>query len=246
MLPTLLVSCSSAIKTTVLGSIGTNNSVVKNAYVVDAGGGGGSASGASNYQSTGYPSVYGKETHKSTVTVLLGTAPTVSDVSFYHDTGVKIYGGNTSTSVGSTSDIKIASSCPYIDFNEVNFSLPYSYSSQLTLGVCAVADFKFEIYKGSSRYFIAEATAKATGTDNKQTQLTYNRNGSISSSIVDSVSTTNYTPFDYSKLGRISSSLYSGSYTINVTYSYEWIAGSGAKMALVSSTATNSATLIIE
>ncbi|MCI2110845.1 MAG: hypothetical protein LKK13_00660 [Bacilli bacterium] len=246
MLPTLLVSCSSAIKPTVLGSIGTNNSVVKNAYVVDAGGGGGSASGASNYQSTGYPSVYGKETHKSTVTVLLGTAPTVSDVSFYHDTGVKIYGGNTSTSVGSTSDIKIASSCPYIDFNEVNFSLPYSYSSQLTLGVCAVADFKFEICKGSSRYFIAEATAKATGTDNKQTQLTYNRNGSVSSSIVDSVSTTNYTPFDYSKLGRISSSLYSGSYTINVTYSYEWIAGSGAKMALVSSTATNSATLLID
>jgi hypothetical protein len=62
LLPALLGGCASKAVPTVKANIG--NPQIKDMYVVDGGGGGGSSS---NYQSTGYPSVYGYETHVTTL-----------------------------------------------------------------------------------------------------------------------------------------------------------------------------------
>lgn len=252
LLPALLAGCS-PIKATapVLTA-----SPVKQAFVSDNltlldGSTIATASGIYNYQSTGYPSVYGSETHITTAQTVLGsTKPSVTNQTINHDTGVKIYGSGTKTNVGSVNQVKIAASCPYFDFTDTNFAFPSAYESMRKNGngICYLADFRFDVFRGSSRVFYAEAKSEdVTVNGESKTKYTYNRNGSTTSTTGNAVYNDNYVPFDFSKLGRIPSTLYSGSYTIRVIYSYLWV-GKDSKgiTGIMSTTATNNASLIID
>lgn len=252
LFPALLAGCSPIKVTTPV----LTASPVKQAFVSDNltlldGSTIATASGIYNYQSTGYPSVYGSETHITTAqSIMSSTKPTVNNQTISHDTGVKIYGSGTKTNVGSSNQIKIAASCPYFDFTETNFAFPNAYESMRKAGsgICYLADFRFDVFRGSSRVFYAEAKSKdVTVNGESKTRYTYYRNGSTTSTTGNAVYNDNYVPFDFSKLGRIPSTLYSGSYTIRVIYSYLWV-GKDSKgiTGIMSTTATNNASLIID
>jgi uncharacterized protein (DUF427 family) len=213
--------------------------------VVDGGGGG---SSISNYQSTGYPSVYGYETHSTTLNTSIGSdVPTYSNQSFYHDVGVKVYGPNTGTSVGSTNSVKIAAVSPYFDFADVNFAMPSTLSAAAYQNTGVMTEFTFEVYKGSTRYFHASAKVETGSSVADFKDIVYDKNGSTTTvAYASSGSSTISQVIDFSKLGKISSGLYSGSYTIKVTYKYLWIYSANSKMGIYVTTATNSASLLID
>jgi hypothetical protein len=242
LLPALLGGCASKAAPTVLT---TGNQQVKGMNVIDAGGGGGGSS-ISNYQTTGYPSVYGYETQTTALSFGTATA-TFSNQNFYHDVGVKAYGSNTGTSIGSTNAIKIASVSPYFDFTDANLAVPSAISSVATQSTGIMTEFTFEVFKGSTRYFHASAKAE-TGTNIADFKdIVYDKNGSTTTvAYTSSGSSTISQIIDFSKLGKISSGLYSGSYTIKVTYKYLWAYMQNSQIGIYTTTATNSASLLID
>jgi hypothetical protein len=248
LLPALLGGCASKAMPAVYAAgqekkgLATGPSVV----VVDGGGGGGSS--ISNYQSTGYPSVYGYETHSTTLNTSIGSdVPTYSNQSFYHDVGVKVYGSNTGTSVGSTNSVKIAAVSPYFDFADVNFAMPSTLSAAAYQNTGVMTEFTFEVYRGSTRCFHASAVAETTSSIATFKDIVYDRNGTTTTVAYTSSGGTGLEQIlDFSKLGKISSGLYSGSYTIKVTYKYLWIYSANSKMGIYVTTATNSASLLID
>ena len=196
-------------------------------YSFDAGTGtGGASSSSTNYQTTGYPSIYGTE-EQTTVSkvVVFGSAPTVSDTTSSHDVGIKVYTSNTSTSVGSSSKIRLNQSAPYFDFADMNYLIPsstkslvYTDDSKQAYGLTSV---KVEVYKGTTRCFHAGASINYDDSLNVKS-VTYDK---YTSSITDTNCSTNFDNgeiIDLSKLGKVPSSLYAGDYTIKVTYSYIW------------------------
>jgi hypothetical protein len=230
LLPALLGGCASKAVPTVKANIG--NPQIKDMYVVDGGGGGGSSS---NYQSTGYPSVYGYETHVTTLlkSMIGGNLPTYANQSFYHDTGVKIYGNNTSTTVGSTGSVKINATSPYVDFADSHFAVASTISATAFQNAGILTEFSFEIFNGSSRYFHATAKVETGTSETDFKDVVYDKNGSTSTvAYTSSGSSTLSQIIDLSKLGKISSGLYSGSYTIKVTYKYLWIYSANSKIGI--------------
>lgn len=214
---------------------------------------------SSNYQSNGYPSIYGIETHSSSVMLqMLGSTSVPANSSIYHDCGVKIYGSDTSTSIGSTSTIRINSQSPYIDFTNASYMVPSTITSQMNSaysGFSILTDFKVEIYKNGTLYFHAGASTTMTKSDSNLTfdKVTYDKNGTYIDSEIGDVTFDNPTIIDFSKLGKIASSLYSGNYDVKVTYSYLWVKGdtsttdsSSWNMAFIKTTSTQNTSLVID
>lgn len=221
---------------------------VKAMLAIESGIGGGSSS---NYQSSGYPSIYGYETHRTSVWQNIGnpiTAP--SNVSLSHDTGVKIYGNNTATNIGSTNSIKIAASCPYIDFTDAQYAMPSSLQSKMSeqAKFSVLLSYKVTIRKYGSTYFHAGATINMDS-NNSATSITYDKDGNVTTdtSVKGKSFQNGEQPIDFSKLGKVPSHLYSGDYTIEVEYSYLWVmmprVGS---IGLMKTTATMTASLKID
>ncbi len=218
---------------------------IKKAYVVDSGASGGGSS--SNYQSNGYPSIYGYETHTNAVYQAIGSSPTISNAYGYHDVGVKVYAGNTATNIGSSSTIKLNASSPYFDFSDATWMMPSALKSKqsTTTTTTGLMSFKVEVYQGSYRYFHAGAEVNLDSSGNIAS-VTYDK---YTSSVTDTncSKTLDENTIDFSKLGKIASSLYSGNYTIKVTYSYLWVYGNTvSELALIKTTATLSADLMID
>jgi hypothetical protein len=243
----LLAGCAANCRPNNINPVLLNQSI-KKAYTADAGT---SGTATSNYHTSGYPSDYGQETHHSDGFLInVGSDTSLpSDISYYHDTGVRIYGNNTKTNIGSTNTIHITESCPYVDLTEAHWMIPPAITSVMasdgSVGSFSkmLLDFKVEIYNGSSRRFIAEAKVNMDSSYNV-TSLTYNKNGTTTSESYNSSSTTWIDP---TKLGKIPSTLYSGTYSIKVTYSYMWIRNTGmSNLAIIQETATNNATLIVD
>ncbi len=206
-----------------------------------------SGSTSSNYQSNGYPSIYGYETHKSECYQSVGTEPTISNAYGYHDIGVKVYSGNTATNIGSTSNIRLNESSPYFDFTDATWMFPSALKAKqnTTTTTTGLMSFKVEAYKGSVRHFHAGAEVNLDSSGNI-VSVTYDK---YTSTITDTncSKTLDDTTIDFSKLGKIASSLYSGSYTIKVTYSYLWVYGSTyTDIAIIKTTATMNIDLIID
>ena len=210
---------------------------------------------SSNYKSSGYPSVYGYETHSTSIFMTgIGTVEVPSNYGVYHDCGIKIYGSNTSTSTGSTSVIRLNQTSPYIDFTDAHYMVPSSIQNQYydSLKVSILTDFKIEIYKNGTRYFHAgaETTWSKSGTNAEVSKITYDKNGTYSYDTESkTLSTDNTSLVDFTKLGKIASSLSSGTYEVKVTYKYIWIKGnttSGMSMAYMQTTATSTTSLVID
>lgn len=212
--------------------------------VVNYTGGGGSGS---NYQNSGYPSIYGYETHSSEIMVSLNngvTAPSNAYIS--HDIGVKIYGSNETTNNGSSNSLKIASDCPFVDFTEANYAVPTSLKNQMntsTIG-SVLLSFKVTIKKNGSTYFHGGAWINMDSSNNV-TSVTYDKNGTYSYDTSKTANSDNQY-IDLSKVGKLSSSLHSGDYTISVEYSYLWVIGNSTKIGIIKTTATSSVTLKID
>ena len=187
---------------------------------------------SSNYTTTGYPSIYGAETHTSSIfQKIYGTTTVPSSGSSYHDCGVKVYGNNTATNIGSTSVIRLNSKSPYFDFTDANYMVLSSVKSNMmeNLEVAILTDFNIEVYKDGTKYFHAGAntTFSTSGNNINVDKVTYDKNGSYStvSNVTLDVNNDKTDIIDFSKLGKIASSLNNGSYTINLTYKYMWFKG---------------------
>lgn len=202
-----------------------------NQVVIDAGGGGGGSS-TSNYTSTGYPSFYGTESITSKLNT--GTLSAPSDSTRSYDSGVKVYGNGTSTSVGSTNAIKLNSRSPFFDFSDVAWTAPSSITS--VAAIVLISGYKLEVYSGSYRRFIANAYI-----ENDVGKL--NKNGTITDTTINT--STGIVP---SELGKIASSLSNGSYTVKVTVSFMWsqVNTTTGQMGIFESTGTTSGTLLID
>ena len=209
---------------------------------------------SSNYKTSGYPSIYGYETHSSGVFMsVIGNITTPSNLGTYHDCGVKIYGNNTQTNVGSTAIIRLNSSSPYIDFTDAHYMVPTSIQNEYYDGLkfSILTDFKVEIYKNGTRYFHAgaETTFKINGTNAELEKVTYDKNGSYTyDTSVNELKTDSPSVIDFTKLGKIASSLNSGTYEVKVTYKYVWMKGTTSPIALayMQTTATSTTSLIID
>jgi hypothetical protein len=149
--------------------------------------------------------------------------------------------------VGSTNSVKIAAVSPYFDFADVNFAMPSTLSTAAYQNTGVMTEFTFEVYKGSTRYFHASAKVETGSSVADFKDIVYDKNGSTTTvAYTSSGSSTISQIIDFSKLGKISSGLYSGSYTIKVTYKYLWIYSANSKMGIYVTTATNSASLLID
>jgi hypothetical protein len=221
--PVALTNAKSAVKGLAGGA--------SNQVVIDAGGGGGGSS-TSNYTSTGYPSFYGTESITSTLNT--GTISAPSDSTRSYDSGVKVYGSGTSTSVGSTNAIKLNARSPFFDFSDVAWTAPSSITSVAT--IVLISGYKLEVYSGSYRCFIANAYIESD-------VAKLNKNGTITTATTSTSS--GIVP---SELGKISSSLSNGSYTVKVTVSFMWaeVNTTTGKMGIFESTGTTSGTLLID
>ena len=213
-----------------------------NAVVADSGGG-----SSSNYQSSGYPSIYAYETHKSEILTSITTNVTApSNAYINHDVGVKVYGTNTSNTIGSTGSLKINQACPFFDFTDGNYAVPSAIKSKMSTGASITSvllSFKVTVKKNGSTYFHAGATVNLDSSNNVAS-VTYDKNGSYSYVTPESGATA---LIDFSKIGKVASSLYSGDYTIYVEYSYFWIyQPSTSSLAIVKTTATSTASLKID
>lgn len=183
----------------------------------------------SSYQRTGYPSFYGKETHKQTVEVpLLGNVPDIGDESVYDDSGIKFYCSGTSTNVGSTNSIVLGKTGVYIDFTDVEMSYPYTVKKHIdfvksqqgneSVKLPLLRHFRLEILNsyGSKAFFVDMKTVEQDTYD----KFVVNKNGT-------STTVTDENGIDPKTLGKISASLYNGSYTIKLTTEYVWIYAEG-------------------
>ena len=208
-----------------------------------------SGTSSTNYQSTGYPSIYGNETHKTETLMALGSDVTVADVTSYHDIGVKVYTSNTAANIGSRGTIRLNQTSPYFDFTDASYMMPQTLQNKLssTLPTKMLLSFNVEAYKGTTRYFHAGATINMNDS-NQLTDIVYDK---FTSKTTESLENKTYTSgeeaIDFSKIGKVASSLPSGEYTIKVTYSYFWAyADSSTSVAIVKTTATMSSSLSID
>ncbi len=204
-------------------------------------------SSSSNYQSNGYPSLYGYETHTSECYQAIGSVPTISNAYGYHDVGVKVYSGNTATNIGSSSSIKLNASSPYFDFTDATWMFPSVLKAKQNSSTttCGLMSFKVEVYQGNSRYFHAGAQVNLDSSGNIAS-VTYDKYSSTTTD-TNCSKTLDENTIDFSKLGKIASSIYSGTYSIKVTYSYMWIYGNNVSdLAIIKTTANMSVDLIID
>lgn len=209
---------------------------------------------SSNYKTSGYPSIYGYETHSSSIFMsVIGNITVPSNYGTYHDCGVKIYGNNTTTNVGSTAIIRLNTSSPYIDFTDAHYMVPTSIQNEYYDGLkfSILTDFKVEIYKNGTRYFHAgaESTFKINGSNAELERVTYDKNGSYTyDTSTNELKTDSTSVIDFTKLGKIASSLSSGTYDVKVTYKYIWMKGSTGPLALgyMQTTATSTTSLVID
>ena len=252
-LPLILGACS-AVRPTTLAQI--NKPILRAGtgigYANDTGGGGGSSY---NYQTTGYPSLYGYETHThSVVQTILGSAPTISDDHIYHDSGIKFYGSGTSTTVGSANSITLNQTGPYIDFTDANVSYPYQVTSsweklQASGSISPngqfplISHYRLEVnYSSGTRAYYVDMSI-ADPMNDAQT-VTTNKNGSSTT-----VKQTEY-GINPKNLGRIAVPLYNGSYSAKLTVEYFWIYINGSNItqggSIVKGTASLSGSLLID
>lgn len=205
----------------------------------------------SSYQSTGYPSFYGKETHKHTVeATFLGNVSDLGVESVYDDSGIKFYCSGTSTNVGSTNSIVLGKTGVYIDFTDAEMSYPYTVrkhsdaikAQQGNDGVALplLRHYRLEILNsyGSKAFY---ADMKLTS-DDDYSKFTVNKNGTVTT-------VTNDKGMDPKLLGKISANLYNGSYTMKLSVEYMWIYADGTPITAMATMISNSAltgTLLID
>lgn len=205
----------------------------------------------SSYQSTGYPSFYGKETHKHSITAaFLGNVPDLADETVYDDSGVKFYCTGTSTSVGSTNSIVLGKTGIYIDFTDAETSYPYSVKKKTdfvksqqgneNVKLPLIKHYRLEILNsyGSKAFFVDMMLVSEDSYD----KFTVNKNGTATM-------VTDENGIDPKTLGKIGASLYNGSYTIKLTTEYMWIYAEGTPintMATMDSTSSLTGTLLID
>lgn len=248
-LPLILGSCS-GVKPVAL-SQATRKEASNGFTIVDGGGG----SSSYNYQSTGYPSLYGVETHAHTVMqTVIGSSPSLSSDSIYHDSGIKFYGSDTATNIGSTNSIVLAQTGPYIDFSDADVSYPYQVSSSTEKFLSAstgtatgawpmVSHYRLEVVRssGSTAYYVDVSIS-----DPLSDAYTVKTNKNGSSTTVKQTTA----GIDPQGLGRIACSLSNGSYTVNLTVEYVWLYMKGTTLAqgaaFMKGTATMSGSLLID
>lgn len=258
MVPLLLSGCSGIVHPSVEGKMqinplvrNLNTGLGKDVTLLGEGG-----SSSSNYQTTGYPSVYSYETHKCTKgSLVVGTITNIpSDYHGYHDCGVKIYASGTKTNIGSTSIIRLTATNPYIDFTEANWMMPQSYQSYNQAdGVTKyLEEFRIEIVRNGYSYFHAGAKVNLDSAGEKIESVTYDKHTTKTTDTNCNKDVQQGEIIDFSKLGKIASSLYDGDYTIKLTYRYSWLYVEGAltagipNLCLMSTTATSEIPLIID
>lgn len=205
----------------------------------------------SSYQSTGYPSFYGKETHKHALdSALIGNAPSFSDEFIYDDSGIKFYCTGTSTNIGSTNNIVLSKTGVYIDFTDAQMSYPYTVkkycdyikSQQQDEGIALplLRHYRLEILNSyGSKAFYADMKLVD---EEDYSKFTVNKNGSVAT-MTDSKG------MSPKILGKIPVNLYNGSYTIMLTVEYMWIYMEGTPvttMGTMKSTSTLTGTLLID
>ena len=252
-LPLILGACSTAKPAVPLQM---NQHVLKAGsgigFANDTGGGG---SSGYNYQSTGYPSLYGREVHSHAVTqTIFGSAPTISDDSIYHDSGIKFYGASTSTSVGSTNSIVLNQTSPFIDFSDADVSYPYQVTSALdkvknssNVNIAGqfplITHYRLEVkYSSGSRAYYVDISMPDPLNDAYTVKT--DKNGT--SSTVKQAET----GINPKSLGKVSAPLYNGNYTVTLTVEYVWIYVNGSNVtqgaSMVNGKATLSGTILID
>lgn len=179
------------------------------------------------YTSTGYPTFYGSEKHThSTYQAVMGTIPSLSSDTLYHNTGIKFYGSTTSSSVGTTNSIYLNQTGPYIDFSEADVTYPSQVKSMCEklknagtttdVDIPIITKYRLEVLNGSggTAYFI-DMTIEDFMNDAKTVKI--NKNG------VSQIVTQTRAGIDPKALGKVSASLYNSTYTLKLTIQYLWL-----------------------